>query len=206
MRSDRNKMSTDFFKRRSIRLKGWDYSSPGTYFITICTQNRECLFGKVNRGEMVLNEWGQIVAQCWREIPKHFPHAELDEFVVMPNHVHGIIAISGPIGAYGHMPRPMETKNDSTSLSLHSPCKTIGSMIRGFKIGCSNRSGKNQDMPIAWQRNYFEHIIRNEAELAHTRQYIRDNPAACLEDDENPSREHSKALGFARVHGHSPRR
>jgi REP element-mobilizing transposase RayT len=195
-------MNADIFKRRSIRLKGWDYSSSGLYFVTICTQNRECLFGKISRGEMELNESGQIVAQCWKDIPKHFPHAELDEFIVMPNHVHGIIAIPGSVGAYNHTPRqmdrnihtthPMDTNNDPPILSIRSPSKTIGSMIRGFKIGCSNCSGKSTDMSIVWQRNYFEHIIRNEAELTHTRQYIRDNPASWLEDNENPKRDHLK--------------
>jgi REP element-mobilizing transposase RayT len=138
---------------------------------------------------MELNESGHVVARCWNDIPKHFPHAELDEFIVMPNHVHGIIAISGFVGAYNHTPCPMETNNHPPSLSMRSPSKTIGSMIRGFKIGCSKCFGKNTGISIVWQRNYYEHIIRNEAELTHTRQYIRDNPAAWLEDDENPKRE-----------------
>jgi REP element-mobilizing transposase RayT len=183
------KMNPDIFKRRSIRLKGWDYRSLGLYFVTICTQNRECLLGRISKGELELNEAGHIVARCWEDIPIHFPHAELDEFVVMPNHVHGIIAISRSVGAYNHTPRPMEMHNDPPNLLMRSPCKTIGSMIRGFKIGCSKCSGKNTELSIVWQRNYFEHIIRNEAELSHTRQYIRDNPATWFEDDENPKRE-----------------
>jgi putative transposase len=184
-------MNTDIFKRRSIRLKGWDYSSSGLYFITVCTQNRGCVLGKIAKGELELNESGYFVAQCWRDIPKHFPHAELDEFIVMPNHVHGIIAIFDSVGAYNHTPRQMETNNHLPSLSMRSPCKTIGSMIRGFKIGCSKCFDKNTDMSIIWQRNYYEHIIRNEAELTNTRQYIRENPATWLEDDENPKRENS---------------
>lgn len=82
--------------RRSIRLERYDYSSAGAYFVTICTQNRECLFGEVVDGAMQLNDAGKVAEQCWQEIPSHFPHAELDEFVIMPNHVHGILVIGEP--------------------------------------------------------------------------------------------------------------
>jgi putative transposase len=85
--------------RRTIRLQGYDYSQVGAYFITICTHNRECLFGTITDGEMILNEYGRIVQQCWLEIPDHFPHAELDGFMVMPNHVHGIVVITDRVGA-----------------------------------------------------------------------------------------------------------
>ncbi len=85
--------------RRSIRLKGYDYSQAGAYFVTICTQNRECLFGDIVDGEMMLNDAGQMVEQCWYDIPLHFPHAGLDEFVVMPNHIHGIVVINANVGA-----------------------------------------------------------------------------------------------------------
>ncbi len=80
--------------RRSIRLKGYDYSQAGAYFMTICTQNRTCLFGEIVDGEMVLNDAGRMVEQCWRNIQAHFSHAALDEFVVMPNHIHGIVVIN----------------------------------------------------------------------------------------------------------------
>ena len=86
-------------RRRSIRLKGYDYSQPGAYFVTICTHERRCLFGDVVDGEMRLNELGKIARQCWLAIPEHFPHARLDEFVIMPNHVHGIIWIVDEVDA-----------------------------------------------------------------------------------------------------------
>lgn len=90
----------DIHRRRSIRLPGYDYTSAGAYFITICTQNRQCLFGAIDNGQMRMNEAGRIAEQCWREIPAHFPHTELDELVVMPNHVHGIVWIhGGDVGA-----------------------------------------------------------------------------------------------------------
>lgn len=92
-------------RRRSVRLKGYDYSQAGAYFITICTNNRDCLFGKVVHGEMRLNDIGQVAERCWRGIPRHFPHTELDTFVVMPNHVHGIIWIMGStVGAKNFSP------------------------------------------------------------------------------------------------------
>ena len=85
--------------RRSIRLKGYDYAQAGAYFVTICTQHRACLFGEVVNGQMQLNDAGRFVEQCWLDIPHHFPHVELEAFVVMPNHVHGIIVITDPVGA-----------------------------------------------------------------------------------------------------------
>ncbi|MBU4269145.1 MAG: glucose-6-phosphate dehydrogenase [Acidobacteria bacterium] len=97
-------MISDIHRRRSIRLKGWDYGSLGYYFVTICTQNREYLFGDITNGNIALNDVGHIVEKCWQDIPAHFPHADLDEFIVMPNHFHGIIVIEGSVGAYKHTP------------------------------------------------------------------------------------------------------
>ena len=98
-------MISDSHRRRSIRLKGWDYGSLGYYFVTICTQNREPLFGDITNGNMALNEIGCIVEKCWQDIPAHFPHVHLDEFIVMPNHFHGIIVMKGSVGAYKHTPQ-----------------------------------------------------------------------------------------------------
>lgn len=85
------KYNPEIHHRRSIRLKGYDYSQPGAYFVTIVTHQRQCLFGEIVNNEMILNDYGKIAAQCWNDIPKHFPNAILDEFVIMPNHIHGII-------------------------------------------------------------------------------------------------------------------
>ena len=84
-------------RRRSIRLKGYDYSEPGSYFVTICARDSQSLFGRISNGEMRLNDAGRMVDECWREIPVHFPRVELDKYVVMPDHVHGIIGIAGPV-------------------------------------------------------------------------------------------------------------
>ncbi len=104
--------------RRSIRLGGYDYSQPGAYFITLCTHNRQCLFGDVVNGKMVLNGYGKIVEHCWLEIPQHFEHVELDEYVVMPNHIHGIIIIKN-VGAIHELPLPNELPLATKLLRTH---------------------------------------------------------------------------------------
>jgi REP element-mobilizing transposase RayT len=195
---------SDIHRRRSIRLKGWDYGSLGYYFVTICTQNREPLFGDITNGNMALNEIGHIVEKCWQDIPAHFPHADLDEFIVMPNHFHGILLMKGSVGAYKHTPQRSEQSvqrganiysplrmDRSDGPTLKSPSKNVGSVIRGFKIGVSQWVHKNTEIFSVWQRNYYEHIIRNKTELDQTRQYICDNPSAWPQDEENPQRKDS---------------
>jgi len=169
--------------RRSIRLKGYDYSQPGWYFITICTNNREMLFGKIIGGKMELNAGGNIVKKYWRDIPNHYPDVALDEYVIMPNHVHGIINI-GENDNNDRMENvrakdfsPLQKNN-----KLHSPSKTIGSIIRGFKIGVTKWFRKNTDVYNVWQRNYYERIIRNELELNRIRKYIMENPLKWYDD------------------------
>jgi len=172
------KYNPDVHHRRSIRLKNYDYSQPGAYFITICTHNRECLFGDIVDGEMILNEYGEIAKKCWLEIPVHFPNVLLDEYVIMPNHVHGIIIINDNIGENNHLPDIVGAKNFSP---LHipkfqSPKRAIGSIIRGYKIGVTKWFRQKTEIYNVWQRNYYEHIIRNEGELNQIREYIINNP------------------------------
>ncbi len=160
--------------RRSIRLPGYDYSQSGSYFITICTHNRECLFGEIVNNEMVLNEYGNIVKNCWIETKIIRPGIQLDEFVVMPNHFHGIIVITDEyrknVGAYCDTPLHENR--------FHSPSRTIGSIVRGFKSQTTkqiNQIRQTPGMPV-WQRNYYEHIVRDKMDLHRIRQYIMDNP------------------------------
>ncbi|MDR2065735.1 MAG: transposase [Prevotellaceae bacterium] len=190
--------------RHSIRLKGYDYSQEGLYFITVCCKNKVCRFGKIENGEMILNDTGKIAQQCWLEIPQHFPHAELHEYVVMPNHIHGIVELVGAknfsplspspspsfspastlcandnmdakINNMGAKNNTMDAKNNNMGAKnfspLHGPSRTIGSIIRGFKIGVT----KQLDGSI-WQRNYYEHIIRNERSYQNISNYIIHNP------------------------------
>ncbi len=159
--------------RRSTRLKAFDYSSAGAYFITICTLERECVLSEILNGESVLSKAGLEVARVWDALPERFPTLELDEFVVMPNHIHGIMVLE-PSGAEG----------------AASSAPTIGEMMRAFKslsgIGINRALGRS-GRP-AWQRNYHDRVIRDERELENTRRYILENPLNWLEDDENPAR------------------
>jgi REP element-mobilizing transposase RayT len=160
-------------------LKGYDYSRAGAYFVTICAHKRACLFGEIVDGEMVLNDAGSVAAKCWHTIPDHFPHVILDTFVVMPNHVHGILFIvNASVGAKNFSPLPSKPRGTS---------KTIGSVIRGFKIGVTKWMRQNTEFHNIWQRNYYEHIVRNENELNRIREYITDNPMKWEFDQENPA-------------------
>ena len=144
----------DKHHRRSIRLQGYDYSQPGIYFITICTKNHECLFGEILNGEMRLNEFGKIAHQCWLEIPQHFPHVQLDEFVVMPDHIHGIIVLNNIVVVVVGVQNiePLQNQN----AYQHIIPRSIGSIIRGFKIGVTKKFRQNTDIYVVWQRNYYE--------------------------------------------------
>jgi putative transposase len=161
-RTEKPKYDPAIHHRRSIRLRGHDYSGRGIYFVTILTKNRRRLFGTVVNGRMALSEAGRIAARCWQEIPAHFPNASLDAWVVMPDHVHGILMIhkDGHGGTIPGEGRPCGT------------ARTIGSMVRGFKIGVTKALGESP-----WHRNYHEMIIRNERALESVRAYIRNNPA-----------------------------
>ena len=170
--------------RRSIRLKGYDYSQEGLYFITLCVQNRECLFGEIvddGKGRIfsTLTEMGKIVEKCWFEIPQHYPKSVLHEHIVMPNHFHGIIEI---VGAEYFPPDNRVENIRPLPPSLHPSCKsgTLGAIIRGFKIGVTKRIGFS-----VWQRNYYEHIIRNENAYETITEYIVNNPAKWENDTFN---------------------
>lgn len=173
--------------RHSIRLQYFDYSQSGAYFVTICTHERTCLFGDVVDGDMRLSDAGKIVEQCWLAIPIHFPRVDLDAFAVMPNHVHGIIVLTNRIvGAKNFSPLH---QYDSTTgkLPSRSPSETIGSIVRGFKIGVTKWFRKNTVTDTVWQRNYYEHIIRSEESLQRIRRYVHENPLRWTFDGENPA-------------------
>ncbi len=170
--------------RCSVRLKEHDYSQSGAYFITICTYKRECLFGEIVDGEMQLNEFGGIVATCWNEVPRHFKNVQLDAFITMPNHVHGIVIITNDIDVGAGSPRPYN-KN------LLDVKHTLGQIVVYFKYQWSKRINKIPDTPTTplWQRNYYEHIIRNDETLNRIREYILTKPLSWHLDRENPLRE-----------------
>jgi putative transposase len=163
--------------RRSIRLKGYDYSQDGGYFVTVCAYGRECLFGQIENGQMQLNEYGEIVTDIWRNIPEHYQFVQLDEFVVMPNHIHGIIIIS-KVGA-GFKPAP-------TSEVKYHGLSEIVRAIKTFSARKINILRNTIGLPV-WQRNYYEHIIRDEDNLNRIREYIVTNPVRWHEDENNPA-------------------
>ncbi len=173
--------------RRSIRLKGYDYSQPGAYFVTICTHQRRCLFGDVVDGEMRLNEAGGMVEWTWYDLPNHIDNIELDAFVVMPNHVHGIIIIREPVVGAGSVGAGSEP---APTTKRHG----LPEIVRQFKTFSARRINRWRGTPgtPVWQRNYYEHIIRDEQSLNRIRQYILENPIRWQLDRENPDRTEEK--------------
>lgn len=166
------KYDPEIHHRRSIRLKEYDYSQDGYYFVTICVKNMECLLGDVVGGKMVLSNIGEIVKEYWVEIPKHFNNVLLDVFVVMPNHVHGIVVIDdygvvSNVGARYGMPLQQFGMSISNSLPM---------IVNHFKSAVKRWCNKNNHEYFQWQRNYHERIIRNEKELYYKRRYIINNP------------------------------
>jgi REP element-mobilizing transposase RayT len=173
----------DIHNRHSIRLREYDYSQMGAYFVTICTQNRECLFGNIVDGKVILNDAGRMVESIWNELPQHYKGVETDEFIVMPNHFHGIIVL---VGAGLALPRIDTTIRHNQGAASSAP--TLGDIVRTFKSKSTiyvNRLLVRTGQRL-WQRNYYEHIIRTEDELNRLREYIIDNPTQWAFDNENP--------------------
>jgi putative transposase len=184
----------DKHHRHTIRLPGYDYTSAGMYFITICTHQRECLLGEIVKGEMRLDELGQVVRSHWLKLPQYHAHLQLDAFVVMPNHIHGILVLVDRVvgaGLADNSARPVEliTKPAPTEASAPKNHHGIPEIIRGFKTFSARRINQKRNIqgsPV-WQRNYYEHIIRNEESLHRIRQYIHHNPLSWQQDQLHPN-------------------
>jgi putative transposase len=168
--------------RRSIRLNGFDYSQPNAYFVTLCSFRHKSIFGVVKDEEMKPALLGEIAVSCWIEIPDHFPDVELPDFVVMPNHIHGIINIVGARHAV-----PGGGGSEEFGKPRRSSLPTI---IRSYKSAVTKRAHimLATDTETVWQRNYYEHVIRDEEELIAIADYIKCNPALWKLDRENPDR------------------
>jgi REP element-mobilizing transposase RayT len=168
-------------RRRSIRLPGYDYSQAGAYFVTLVTWQRESLFGEVVNGEMILNDVGKIVQEEWLRSEQIRDELRLDVYVVMPNHFHGIVILNGDVGATGRSPLHDDVPRGPAP-------KSLGALIAGFKSSVSKRINilrETSGIPV-WQRNYYEHVIRNEHEFRKIWNYIEANPANWQDDSENP--------------------
>jgi len=195
--------------RRSIRLRNIDYSSAGAYFITICTQGRECLFGDVVDEVVRLNPAGTMIRDVWCDSPNRFVHVMMDEFIIMPNHFHGIIIINDRRGESRIRPIPPDldhkdqgdckdqgdqNQGDHKDRPYGTLDGSVGRVVQAFKsittaayIHGVNKHGWPVFPGRVWQRNYYERVIRNDDELAATREYIRYNPMKWAEDSENPA-------------------
>ena len=167
----RNKYRID-----SARLAGYDYGANGTYFVTVCTRNRDCFFGDIMESPegFFLNPTpiGQQAIDCWLSIPNHFPFVNLDEFQVMPNHVHGLLCIDKP--AY----------EDWQPNTFGPQRRNLASILRGYKVGVTTYATKQQ-IDFGWQARYHDRIVRNADELARIRHYIVQNPANWAKDKDN---------------------
>ncbi len=176
---DKPKSGSKTNHRRSLRLPHYDYAQPGGYFITICTHDRVCLFGNNVNGAMVLNDAGIMVEKYWNEIPQHFTHVTLDEYVVMPNHFHGIIFIVGAGSSRPDSPGSSRDRcEDYGKEGRENRTPAVGNIVAYFKYQSTKHINvmRNGEFQKFWQRNYYERVIRNEKELFETRQYIINNP------------------------------
>ena len=175
-------------RRRSIRLRGYDYTQPGAYFVTLCTQDHRPLFGRIAHGEMELSPYGHIVEDEWAHTGELRPYVRLGVLAVMPNHVHAIIWIVHPDAG----PRQAEEDEPDTGTARRARTERFGkpvpgslpTIVRAFKAAVTKRINERRGTPGApvWHRNYYEHVIRDESDLARLRTYIAENPARWAED------------------------
>ena len=182
MRATVKDSSSQRRNRQSIRLRGYDYSRVGAYYITICVRNRQCLFGDVIDRNLQLNQAGLIIRSVWDNLPRLYDGIGLDAFIVMPNHVHGIVVINKPVGAIHESPSFAGPVAQRRRMLLS---KIVGrfKMVSAKQINALRGS---PGQPL-WQRNYYEHIIRDDGSLNRIRQYVSDNPAQWEFDRENPA-------------------
>lgn len=168
--------------RRSIRLAGWDYRTSAAYFVTICTHERECLFLDI--------QWGNIAETCWLNIPKTASRIVLDEWVVMPNHVHGILILTEsadtPVAPFNWRHAPPLPDFETRSFA-NAPAGSLGAIIRSYKAAVTRRINHRCHTPghKRWQRGYYERIVRDQSELERIRTYIHENPNRWAEDRDN---------------------
>lgn len=175
----------DEHHRRSVRLRGFDYSQPGQYFVTLCARDMKNLFGRIAHGQVALSPIGTTAQQCWMAIPQHFRDVGLDEYIVMPNHMHGIVMIREATtrDAQGGW------RNPALEQFARPVGRSLATIFRLFKQAVTTLVRARHGVPLPmWQRNYYEHVIRNPGELEKIREYIRLNPLRWACDRYNPER------------------
>jgi len=187
------KYNPDKHHRRTIRLQGYDYTSAGAYFITVCTHQRQCLLGEIVEGEMQLNKFGNVVANTCVWLETQYSYVHCDAWIVMPNHLHGILVLTdNPVRGVSRSRSVSFGDNPPTTVN-GTNCKSLGRLVGAFKTVSTKQINLIRDTPgtVVWQRNYYENIIRNEASLHRIRQYIYNNPLLWQQDQlhpDNPSR------------------
>jgi len=159
-------MSAKMSARKNPRLPGYDYSQAGAYFVTICTKNRKWFLGEIRKGVMRPSKAGKMVLSVWQKLPDRFPNMSIDEHIVMPNHLHGVVIIG-------------DNQDDASAASL-------GAMVRAFKALTASKIRSDGEADFGWQRNYFEHVVREERSSNRIREYIQTNPLRWHLDRENP--------------------
>ncbi len=173
--------------RKTIRLRDYDYSQAGAYFVTICSKDRKCLLGKIVNSKMDLSDVGNIVNACWQGIAKHVRNVKLDAWIIMPNHVHGIIMIDEMVGTNYNLSLQLKPQRESGRNRFQRVIpKSLSYAIATFKSAVSRQVRKTATgNDFAWQARFYEHIIRNDKELSRIREYIQNNPLNWELDREN---------------------
>ena len=166
-------------RHNSLRLEGYDYRQAGVYFITICTFQREYLFGQVQAGVMEPSQLGKATFEAWADLPNHYPQVVLDEFCVMPNHMHGIIVLENEY--------TVDVEAGRTDGVARHGLPEIVRAFKSFSARSINSIRKTQGVPV-WQRGYYDHIVRNEEDYRRIAAYIQNNPQHWGEDEENQER------------------
>ncbi|MCX6742823.1 MAG: transposase, partial [Candidatus Parcubacteria bacterium] len=168
----------EYFKNKyrinSLRLQDWDYSWPGLYFVTICTHGKVCCLGNIKNDNVFLSEIGKIIFGCWLEIPKHFNNTILDDWIIMPNHLHGIIVIKDNDFDAGHCRDrvyPVSTERKFGQVKS----KSLSTIINNFKGAVTRNCNKN-NLNFQWQKNYYEHIIKTDEDYSRIQEYSAQNP------------------------------
>jgi len=194
------------YRVESTRLKGWDYAANGWYFVTVCTRGRECFFGRIVDQRMRLSKVGDIALRYWEEIPNHSANAGLDAFVIMPNHLHGIVIIKAHDGPRRDVAcRDIDCRDVACNVSTTTanigaygdgdletavPPKpgSLGAIVRSYKSAVTRWCRMNDYTSFAWQSRFYDQVIRDEAALQNIRRYILDNPARWELDSNNPEK------------------
>jgi putative transposase len=178
------------YRVESTRLKSWDYSWPGWYFVTIVVRDHTCLFGEVKNDRLLPSPLGQVAEESWVEIPSHHRNVELDEYVVMPNHVHGIIILNDIKGDVNRHRRDvrLNVSTDVVRSTISPPKGSLSVVVRTFKAAVTTWAKTNGHQEFKWQERFYDHILRDENDLRRIRRYIRENPLRWQLDEENPER------------------